>query len=328
MIPNTIDNVVTSTSEDLTNIIDEPLNIWECKLRVTAIPTKTLDRVRAFKKFISEDLSGMDAGEWKIFAEDDVKKHFLLTLPQAKIKIAEVIKERKVFEKKEYDSDSFSGRALISRDIAAVFIKKQDAIDHPIKCISGKLMKYNNGIYEDSEEERSFMSKEIKDIGEDLIPAMPANLIDQTVRLIELDTLVRADECEPDTEHVIVLNNGILDLRTWKFRDFDPDEVYFSKIPVDYIPDAPKPTKFYNFVDTCFKGNEDQKDLLQESFGYALTKTYKYQDIFYWLGDGGNGKGSMLQVLMEILGVENYTSFSLLQLTDGEHVDYKVPLQK
>lgn len=227
-----------------------------------------------------------------------------------------------------FDMDSVSGRAKICKHIATIFIRKHIEETHPIKCISGKLMKYKDGIYEESPEESSFMSKEIKDIGEQFNITMPVSLIDQAMRLIGLDTLVRADECEPDKENVIVLNNGVLDVRTWVFRDFDPDEVYFSKIPVDYNLDAAKPTKFYNFIDTCFKGNEEQKALLQEIFGYTLTKTYKFQDVFYFLGEGGNGKGSMMSILKMMLSEDNCTSFSLHQLTDGEHIDYNIAMMK
>lgn len=227
-----------------------------------------------------------------------------------------------------YDMDSTSGRAKICKDVAAFFIEKKEKDGHPIKGINGKLMKYNNGIYEDSEEERNFMKKEIKDIGMSLNIPMPTGLIDQTLKLIELDTLVRTDECEPDLEHVVVLNNGILDMRTWKFRDFNSDEVYFSKIPIDYIPNAHTPPIFTKFVDTCFAGNEEQKDLMQEALGYTLTKTYKYQDIFYMLGTGGNGKGSMISIIKMMLGEENCTSFSLFQLSDGNNVDYNIAMMK
>lgn len=227
-----------------------------------------------------------------------------------------------------YDLDSTSGRAKICKDVAAFFILGQMRNGHPIKGINGKLMKFNEGIYEDSDEERSFMKKEIKDIGMSFKIPMPTGLIDQTLKLVELDTLVRTDECEPDLEHVVVLNNGILDMRDWTFKDFNSDKIYFSKIPVDYIPDAPKPTIFLKYIDTCFAGNEEQKDLMQEALGYTLTKTYKYQDIFYMLGTGGNGKGSMISIIKMMLGEENCTSFSLFQLSDGNNVDYNIAMMK
>ena len=113
-------------------------------------------------------------------------------------------------------------------------------------------------------------------------------------------------------------------LDTWEIEEFSPDKIYFSKIPVDYVPDAGKPTMFNNYVDSCFKGNEAQKDLLQELFGYTLLKNYKYQNIFYLLGHGGNGKGIALSILGYLLGEHNYASESIHQLTDHLQVDYHV----
>lgn len=262
-----------------------------------------------------------------------LQEKFKLTDQQRRILSKFYKEEKKKFESRKkqqsgvnYDLDSTSGRAKICKDVEDIYIRKQYENNTPVKCINGKLMKYKSGIYEDSEEERSFMSKEIKDIGESLGIIMPATLIDQTVKLIKLDTLVRAADCEPNNSYVVVLNNGIINTRTWEFEDFDTEKVYFSKIPIDYLPDAPEPKNFLKFINTCFAGNEKQIPLLQEAFGYALTKTYKHQVIFYLLGNGGNGKGSAMGLLMMLLGAENYTSFSLHQLTDGNNIEYNIAM--
>ena len=224
----------------------------------------------------------------------------------------------------EYDMDSVSGRAKICRDFADLYIDRQKRKNHPVKCIAGSLRLYDEGIYPESEEALAFIKNDIMEIGLDNDVNLTSSLIKQIVELIEITCPVRVEDCEPDHDHVVVLNNGVLDLRTWNFKDFDPDEVYFSKISTNYVPDAPPPTIFLGFIDACFKGNEVQKNLLQESFGYTLMKSYKYQDIFYWLGDGGNGKGSGMSILMEMIGATNYKSFSLLQLTDGANIDYNI----
>jgi len=228
--------------------------------------------------------------------------------------------------KKTYDLDSTSGRAFICQSFAHIFILECKEAGQPIKSINGKLMRYNKGIYEDSEEDRAFMKKAIKDIGTREGVTLPTSLIDQTLRLVELDTLIKFSDCEPDKDFVIIANNGIIDMRDWSFKPFDPEKVYFSKIPVDYIEGVKKPENFMNFIDTCFKGNEQQKDLLQEAFGYCLTKNYKYQDIFYICGEGGNGKGSAMRILTEMLGSDNISSFTLKQLSDVNNVEYNIAM--
>lgn len=226
----------------------------------------------------------------------------------------------------DYDMDSTSGRARIVREFADIFMSKQRQEGHPVKYINGSLRLYMNGIYPESDEVIAFMKKDLVDIGKANHVNLTPSLVDQTIKLIEIECLVKSDECEPEKDYTVVLNNGLLDTRDWVFRPFDMNKVYFSKIPVDYLPDAPKPENFIKFIDSCFAGNEVQKDLLQEAFGYTLMKTYKYQDIFYLLGDGGNGKGSAVSVLRMMLGSENVASFSLMQLTDGEHIDYNIAM--
>lgn len=226
----------------------------------------------------------------------------------------------------DYDMDSVSGRAKIVREFADIYMERKRLEGNPIKYINKCLRTFHNGIYPESDEVIDFIKHDLVDIGLANQVNLTPGLVDQIIKLIEIACPVSMQDCEPDSDFVVVLNNGLLDTRDWKFRPFNPDKVYFSKIPVDYLPDTPKPDNFIRFIDSCFKGNEGQKDLLQEAFGYTLMKTYKYQDIFYLLGDGGNGKGSAVAILRMLLGEGNVTAFSLHQLTDGEHVDYNVAM--
>ncbi|MDD4804700.1 MAG: phage/plasmid primase, P4 family [Candidatus Pacebacteria bacterium] len=259
-----------------------------------------------------------------------------LTAPQKRILTKFYKEEKRKYENKkrqleilgsgDYDMDSVSGRAKIVREFADIYIERKRLEGTPIKYINKHIRMYKDGIYPESEEVIDFIQHELIDIGLANQVNLTPGLVDQIIKLIQMACPVSMQDCEPDSDFVVVLNNGLLDTRDWKFRPFDPDKVYFSKIPVDYLPDTPKPENFIKFIDSCFKGNEAQKDLLQEAFGYTLMKTYKYQDIFYFLGDGGNGKGSAVAILRMLLGEGNVTAFSLHQLTDGEHVDYNVAM--
>jgi len=259
-----------------------------------------------------------------------------LTAPQKRILVKFHKEEKRRYDNKkkqlatlgsgDYDMDSVSGRAKIVREFADIYMERKRQEGTPIKYINKRLRTYHDGIYPESDEVIDFIKHELIDIGLANQVNLTPGLVDQIVKLIEMACPVSTQACEPDNDFVVVLNNGLLDTRDWKFRSFDPDKVYFSKIPVDYLPDTPKPDNFIKFIDSCFKGNEAQKELLQEAFGYTLMKSYKYQDIFYLLGDGGNGKGSAVAILRLLLGESNVTAFSLYQLTDGEHVDYNVAM--
>ena len=265
-----------------------------------------------------------------------IEEKLALTAPQKRILSKFYKEEKRKYENKkkqlatlgsgDYDMDSVSGRAKIVREFADIYIERKRLEGTPIKYINKHIRMYKDGIYPESEEVIDFIQHELIDIGLANQVNLTPGLVDQIIKLIQMACPVSMQDCEPDSDFVVVLNNGLLDTRDWKFRPFDPDKVYFSKIPVNYLPDTPKPANFIKFIDSCFKGNEGQKDLLQEAFGYTLMKTYKYQDIFYLLGDGGNGKGSAVAILRMLLGEGNVTAFSLRQLTDGEHVDYNVAM--
>ena len=307
----------------------------EFKLKRMTSAEDSLDNLKTGKQLIQKFLMEADPSEVDesiLIIEDK----FHLTAPQRRILTKFYKEEKRRYENKKkqlsmlgdgnYDMDSVSGRAKIVREFADIYMERQRVDGHPIKCIGGSLRLYQDGIYPESNEVIDFVRKDLIEIGLANLINLTPNLIDQIVKLIEMDNPVRLLDCEPDNDHVVVLNNGLLDTISWKFKPFDPEKVYFSKIPIDYLPDTPKPENFIKFIDSCFKGNEGQKNLLQEAFGYTLMKTYKYQDIFYFLGDGGNGKGSAVAILRMLLGEENVTAFSLHQLSDGEHIDYNIAM--
>lgn len=302
--------------DDFKALMVSSVRLWTYKLSKRKVPVTKLDKRRAFEDFIVDDLKGMPYADWELFVTNDATKHFGLNKKEAKPTIDKVRGSVKEFD---FDLDSVSGRNAIYRAFADEYIT-----EHHVKCINGKLRLYKDGVYPDSDEAIEFIQSEIMNIGLSQGVNLAENNIIAILRLIELSTRVRMTECEPDTSSVIVVNNGILHLDTWEIEEFSPDKIYFSKIPVDYVPNAGKPTMFNNYVDSCFKGNEEQKDLLQELFGYSLLKNYKYQNIFYLLGHGGNGKGIALSILGYLLGEHNYASESIHQLTDHLQVDYHV----
>lgn len=218
-----------------------------------------------------------------------------------------------------FDLDSVSGRNRMYHKLAKIY-----TVEHTVKYVAGSLKIYKDGIYKSDDETLSFVKNEIMELGLKLDTPLAKNNIENIVSVLETSHPIKLSSCEPDSDSVIVANNGIYNFRTNELMPFDADKVYFSKIPVDYIPDAPEPTLFKKYIEMVFKDNEAQKELLQEITGYCLTRNHRYQRIFYLLGDGGNGKGTYLEILRALLGAENTTAFSLDQLTDSSDVTYNL----
>lgn len=256
----------------------------------------------------------------------DIKDRFKFNREEINI-LKKVLKEKMIesgYEQETgpdgiFDLDTVTGRNHIYRTFADEYIKT-----HNVKCINGKLRKYVDGVYPESDENVDFIKSEIMQIGLSHKVNLADNNINAVLKLIENSTRVKLEECEPRNDSVLVVNNGILNTKTWELEEFSTEKVYFSKIPVDYDQNAKIPEIFLRYVETVFKGNEDQKDLFQEMFGYTLCKNYKYQVMFYLLGPGGNGKGIALSLLRYILGDHNVSAESLFQLTDHLNVDYHI----
>lgn len=71
-------------------------NLWEYKLSKVDVSgeDKGIERIRAFKSFIEDDLSGMNHIEWEFFVGDAVRKKFKLTLKDAQKTVTEALLTR------------------------------------------------------------------------------------------------------------------------------------------------------------------------------------------------------------------------------------------
>lgn len=218
------------------------------------------------------------------------------------------------------DMDSVSGRNEAFHRIANEYITH-----HKVAYVAGTLRKYTDGIYPASNENVSFVKSEIMRLAlEKFDTPLSENHVTAVLKVIEMQKIVKLEDCEPDTDKVILANNKIINLETFEAYDFSPDKVYFSKIPTDYVPDAQEPEYFKKYLDTTFKGDDVSRMQIQELVGYLLCRNYKYQHIFYLLGDGGEGKGVLLKIIGFLLGTENLESFSLQQLTDHPQIMYHI----
>ncbi len=82
--------------EDFKGLIDSSVRLWEFKLNQCVIPASanSLDRLRAFKAFISNDLHLMQADEWGVFVNNEVPEKFHLTKKDVKKTVEGVTEER------------------------------------------------------------------------------------------------------------------------------------------------------------------------------------------------------------------------------------------
>ncbi|RLI82035.1 hypothetical protein DRP04_04855 [Archaeoglobales archaeon] len=130
---------------------------------------------------------------------------------------------------------------------------------------------------------------------------------------IKDETLIERKKVE--NKWLICLENGVLDLRTFEIKPHSPKCLLFNKIPVKYDPkaDCPRIKQFLREV-----LHEEDIPIIEELFGYCLLKDYPIQKAFMFIGDGANGKSTLLGLFLAFLGPENCSSISLQALVEDK----------
>lgn len=95
--------------------------------------------------------------------------------------------------------------------------------------------------------------------------------------------------------------SGTIDLRTGVLHPPSRDDYITKSTSVaPAMHDAPHPT-WDRFLDDCTLGDPELRRYLQQVGGYCLTGDVSEECMFFLYGAGGNGKGTFLQVLGNIL---------------------------
>lgn len=110
-----------------------------------------------------------------------------------------------------------------------------------------------------------------------------------------------------DTNDLLNLENGMLDLNTFKLLPHGPHYYSFSQVPFSFNDEALvkfKGSRFEQLITSSVEG--DTINLVQEMFGLALQNNpQKFQKCFILVGDGSNGKGVILSILAQLVGEDN-----------------------
>jgi putative DNA primase/helicase len=95
--------------------------------------------------------------------------------------------------------------------------------------------------------------------------------------------------------------NGLLDLRTGELRAARREDLVTRQCPVPYLPQASCPT-WLRFLLDVMKGREELVEFLRRAIGYCLTGLTSEQVLFFFQGAGRNGKGTLMETLLDLLG--------------------------
>ncbi len=115
---------------------------------------------------------------------------------------------------------------------------------------------------------------------------------------------------EFDAQLGLVVANGVLDPLTGSLVEWDSARLDTVRLPVRFVPGADCP-RFRRFVEEV---TPEHVLMVQEMMGYCLLKAYPIHRAFLLVGDGANGKSTLLNVLKVLLGPANVSSVPLQRL--------------
>lgn len=118
-----------------------------------------------------------------------------------------------------------------------------------------------------------------------------------------------------DNVNLIGCKNGVYNLETDTLIPYDKQLFLQHKISANYDPNI------YNeavnhLLDKVSCNNKQIRNLIEEMIGYTLYRNCRYQKIFLLRGFGKNGKSTLIEAILQMIGEENCSALSLNDLQD------------
>lgn len=189
--------------------------------------------------------------------------------------------------------------------LASLILENQPIIT---KMNNETMLAFNKGVYKENAKPRIKMLA--KKLTEDSISK---HKINELITTIKTKTYVLPEEIDQHPEK-IVMKNGIYNLKTNKLEHHTAKDYHTLKIPVKYNPKADCP-KIKKFISEIVKG-KDQKTI-QQLIGYCLYRKVPLQKAFMFIGEGANGKTTLINLIRKFLGEKNVSNTSLQSLSEN-----------
>jgi putative DNA primase/helicase len=129
--------------------------------------------------------------------------------------------------------------------------------------------------------------------------------------------LQRLDQLKSDDgAGFVAFSNGVLDLKTGLLLPHTPSRFNLHSSPFEYDANATAPA-WLAFLDQVLESDESRINLLGEWFGYVLCSGTELHKIFSMFGPKRCGKGTVLRIIVALLGQRYVASPATLDSIAG-----------
>lgn len=151
----------------------------------------------------------------------------------------------------------------------------------------------------------------------DEIGLVKTRYIDEVIKQLER----RAPLIDPNKVFDIKLQNGIL--RDGNFIEIESHEFTPYSISLPYFPNAETVETVDSYLNHLTNNDFDYRQRLLETLAHTLIVNKDFKRLlakfFIFVGDGGNGKGTLLLIIRKILGYKNCSALSIKNMVDEKY---------
>jgi len=130
--------------------------------------------------------------------------------------------------------------------------------------------------------------------------SMSRSKIDDMLKLAAGKMQVSVNEFDND---LLAINcrNGVVDMETGDLIRHSLEQMDLKRVEASYTP-GKKSELWEKFLSDIFLGDKELIHYVQVALGYSLTGTTREHKLFIAYGSGQNGKSTLLETILEILG--------------------------
>jgi len=164
---------------------------------------------------------------------------------------------------------------------------------------------YKNGLYIEGGETH------IKEMLHRLYYGIHRNEVNELLATVRATTYRSNSDFDTHAE-IIHLKNCLFNIQTMKVFEQTPNLLTRNQLNVSYVPEAQCP-HILKFLSEVMPDADDLKTLIQLISSILLYKV-KLEKAIVFVGDQANGKSTLIELLVELLGEQNISNVSLQQL--------------
>jgi len=166
-----------------------------------------------------------------------------------------------------------------------------------------EILYYNNGVYSLGGD--IIISEEC----EKMIPECSKYKVNEIIAIIQRRTFTNRKNINSNFDKIVV-ENGILDLTDFSLVPHDSNFLNTVKIPVVYDSKSRCP-KFIQLLQDCLKDPKDIITVIEEISNILTANKRNFEVSAMWIGDGANGKSTLLKIIRGVFGRENCSNVSI-----------------